>query len=382
VKDRTDIDELFRLVKSLGQSNAAAARSAVVPAPSADSGEGGYRGSVRSKDFYGREKWTTPVGSIVPRYRINLEEGASSYEVNAYGIYPSGDAAKLMLPEPTFAEAGGEVSLLWPPAWADEHNSGTVGLQSDPFPIQLDIFLYPHSDGQVFNLSLPAAYKGSGGTPWYTVSIYNVIVEGPGFAADVQLDSDVLMYDTGVRRPAGVGLEPGEYVTWKVDAHAFEGVAYVEPFWARATLEGREVGHPLDAYFWKHVRSLEHSESMHVAGTVSTGVLGQTFTNGRETSVRIGKITAHVGTAPTGAALIVTASLNGTIPIFATGVSIPASSTSGEGVPDAGGVSFKFWPKPGDDLILLYPGDFLEVEVTQVGSSTPGSDLTVQVFWG
>ena len=381
VKDRTDIDELFRLVKSLGQSNAAAARSAVVPAPSADSGEGGYRGSVRAKDFYGREKWTTPVGSIVPRYEVWLEQDAFSYEVNAYGIYSSGDAAKLMLPEPTFEYAGGEVSLLWPPAWGDEHNTGTSALQSDPFPVQLDIFLVPHSEGQVFNLTLPASWLGSGGAAWSTVGIYN---EGGAseYSASVNIDAGSLVYESGVRRPNDIGLEASEYVTWKLDSHYFEGITRIQPFWARAQLEGEEVGHPLDAWYWKHVRALENSDSLFKAGTLSTGVLGQTFTNGRETSARIGKVVARVGTAPAGSSILVQAYLNGVAPIFSTPVTIAAAALSGEAVPDDAGLSFKWWPKPGDDLILVYPGDFLTFEVTQVGSSTPGSDLTVQVFWG
>lgn len=374
------IDELFRLVNMGAKQNAVAAR----PQPVQTIGgipEGGYRGSVLARDGGGRLKWTTPVGSIVPRYEIYLDQDAFDYTVNDYGAFSGSGGA--MLPAPTFAyDSGtGEVSLLWPPAWADEQNTGFGGLISDPMPVQLDIYLIARSEGQIFNLALPSAWMGSGGAPWFTVAIYNDSAVGD-YTADVRIDGDVWMYEGGVERPDNVSLAPSEYVTWRVDNHYNEGLGMLRPFWAAALHEGHEVGHPLDAYYWKHVRALENHETFYVPGALTTAAIGQTFTNGRETSVRVGKVTARVGSAPTGAAIQVQVLLNGVTPIFASPVTIAAGDTFGEGVPDDNGASFKFWPLPGDELLLLYPGEFLAVDVVQVGSTVAGSDLTVQVYFG
>lgn len=380
--------EHSRLIKMLlGQNNTGARQVASVATQvsgMAGSGvpAGGYRGSVLARNAIGDLTWTTPVGAIVPRYEIYLEQDASDYTVNAYGLFSDPETAKQMLPVPTFAyDSGtGEVSLTWPPSWADEAGAGLATMVSDPMPVQLDIFLTAHSEGQVFNITLPAAWQGSGGAPWYTVGVYN---EAAGdYNADVRLTADALVYEGGVERPDDVALAPGEYFVWRVDNHYFEGVGNVRPFWAAALHDGNEVGHPLDAYFWKHVRSVENHQVVFEGGALSAAPLGQTFSNGTETSYRVGKVTARVGSAPAGAAIEVQVLLNGITPIFATPVTIPAGESYGEGVPNAGGVSFKFWPKDGDDLILLYPGDFLTVDVEQVGSSIPGSDLTVQVYFG
>jgi hypothetical protein len=81
------------------------------------------------------------------------------------------------------------------------------------------------------------------------------------------------------------------------------------------------------------------------------------------TKVRIG-----VGTAPTGASVIVDVKKNGTT-IFTTTGNRPAISAGGfsgvSGTPDTPSVT---------------TNDYLTVDVSQVGSTVAGSDLTVQIF--
>lgn len=76
-------------------------------------------------------------------------------------------------------------------------------------------------------------------------------------------------------------------------------------------------------------------------------------------------VRASVGTAPVGADLIVQVNLDGS-PILTTGVVIADGDTTALAVPDLAS--------------LWATGSRLTVDMTQVGSSTPGSDLTVTVI--
>jgi hypothetical protein len=86
-------------------------------------------------------------------------------------------------------------------------------------------------------------------------------------------------------------------------------------------------------------------------------------------------VTAAVGTAPTGADLIVDVNKNGTT-IFTTQANRPT-------IVDGNEISDPAVPDPLEDsgVLTLAPGDYLTVDVDQVGSSVPGADLTVTVEW-
>lgn len=109
------------------------------------------------------------------------------------------------------------------------------------------------------------------------------------------------------------------------------------------------------------------------SGTVATGALPKRFVNGGQTPFVVQRVSAIVGTAPTGAALVVDVKVNGTSVFAAAGdrASVAASQTQGSAVPT----------KTGDDIVVK-PGQYLSVEVTQVGSTVAGSDLSVQVTLG
>jgi hypothetical protein len=80
-------------------------------------------------------------------------------------------------------------------------------------------------------------------------------------------------------------------------------------------------------------------------------------------------VRASVGTAPTGSALVVDVNKNG-VTIFTTQGNRPS-------IPAAGNTSGKV---ANMDVTALADGDYLTVDVDQVGSTTPGSDLTVQIW--
>lgn len=342
--------------------------------------EGGYRGSVLARDNDGTARWTSPIGSIVPKYYITLEDGASTYQVNTYGSFGTQDAAKLMLPAPLF-EYSPDVAMDWPISWANEFSTAG-GFESDPMPIQLEVTVVPHSDGETFDIEVPSSWMGSGGAPWFTLVVFN----STAYTASLRIGSDAVVYEGGwYRSDVYEDLAPGEYLAWKVDNVEFEGVAKVQPFWASKNLGGGiRAAVPLDNQYWKQVRALEYEHSYTFGGSLSTTTGGFRFYNNRPASVRIGKVVASVGTAPTGASIQIEAKINGTTDIFATPLTIPAGEFFADAVPDAGDTDISgVWVLPaGDVAVLLMPDDYLSVEVTQVGSSVPGSDLNVQVYYG
>ncbi len=95
-------------------------------------------------------------------------------------------------------------------------------------------------------------------------------------------------------------------------------------------------------------------------GTLRFPVLGGTYT--------ISAVTATVGTSPAGAALVVDVRKNGTT-IYTGGVNRPSiaagSNSANGGAPSTSSVT---------------TGDYLTVDVVSVGSTTPGSDLVVNIL--
>lgn len=81
----------------------------------------------------------------------------------------------------------------------------------------------------------------------------------------------------------------------------------------------------------------------------------------------IKEVRASVGTVPTGSDAIIDVNLNGTT-IFSTQGNRPtiavSTNTDGSNVPD---------------VTTMVDGDYLTVDIDQIGSTTPGADLTVQV---
>ena len=87
-----------------------------------------------------------------------------------------------------------------------------------------------------------------------------------------------------------------------------------------------------------------------------------------DNSYTIVEVRASVGTAPTGASVIVDVNKNGTT-IFSTQGNRPtiavSTNTDGSNVPD---------------VTTLADGDYFSVDIDQIGSTVKGSDLTVQVL--
>jgi hypothetical protein len=103
-----------------------------------------------------------------------------------------------------------------------------------------------------------------------------------------------------------------------------------------------------------------------VAGTLSTVTGLARWYNDSGRTLSIVKVRASVGVAPTGASLIVDVNKNGTT-IFTTQSARPTIA--------AAGVTATGTPA----VTTLADGDYLTVDIDQIGSGTAGADLTVQV---
>jgi hypothetical protein len=105
-----------------------------------------------------------------------------------------------------------------------------------------------------------------------------------------------------------------------------------------------------------------------VPGTVAVAAGAAKIYNDSGRTLAVQSIRASVGTAPTGASLIVDVNKNGTT-IFTTQGNRPTIAAAGT---TSGKVTNM-------DITSLADGDSLTVDVDQVGSGVAGSDLTVQI---
>jgi len=106
------------------------------------------------------------------------------------------------------------------------------------------------------------------------------------------------------------------------------------------------------------------------AGAVSVAALPERFYNDTDKPLTLSKVSLGAGTAPTGAALTADVKISGTTVFAASGdrVKIAAGANYGEAVPTKTG-----------DAVVVKPGQYVTVEVTVVGSTVAGSDLTAQL---
>jgi hypothetical protein len=105
-----------------------------------------------------------------------------------------------------------------------------------------------------------------------------------------------------------------------------------------------------------------------ISGTISTGTGAHRIYNDTGVPLTIRAVRAAVGTAPTGASLLVDVNINGTT-IFTTQTNRPTITASTFTAAAAA-----------INTTTIAPGDYLTVDVDQVGSTIAGSNLTVAVW--
>jgi hypothetical protein len=104
-----------------------------------------------------------------------------------------------------------------------------------------------------------------------------------------------------------------------------------------------------------------------IGGDLTVGAQGARMYNDTGRTLTLTAVRASVGTAPTGASILVDVNKNGTT-IFTTQGNRPAIAASAF-------TSGKMTP----DVTTLVDGDYLTIDVDQVGSTITGSYLTVQI---
>lgn len=138
---------------------------------------------------------------------------------------------------------------------------------------------------------------------------------------------------------------------------------------ANTLLDAGEEGYETDTGFRKVGDGVTPWNSLHY-----NGVSAQTFTQPGTLQVasgsvglsaprlsKLSKVSAHVTTPPVGSSLILELANNG---LAVATITIPSGSTDASGVISAATID---------------PSDVLTVNVTQVGSSSPGANLTLTV---
>lgn len=142
-------------------------------------------------------------------------------------------------------------------------------------------------------------------------------------------------------------------------------MSYTKQTWA----DGPGGGTPVSAARLQHIEDGIAATDNPVFGLSGTLVVkvgvGRYYV---EQACTLASVRASVGTAPTGAAIIVDVSKNGTT-VFTTQANrptIPAGSTTSGLVTNM-------------DVTALAAGDYLTVDVDQVGSTVAGADLVVQL---
>jgi hypothetical protein len=112
------------------------------------------------------------------------------------------------------------------------------------------------------------------------------------------------------------------------------------------------------------------SAEFYVNGTISVGTGATRWYNDTGATLTIVGVRATVVGSPTGSALIVDVNRNGTT-VFTTQANRPTIAASGT-------TSGKVVP----DVVSVADGQYLTVDVDQVGSTVPGADLQVQITFG
>jgi len=114
--------------------------------------------------------------------------------------------------------------------------------------------------------------------------------------------------------------------------------------------------------------NLGHIMPFSIGGTLTVGTGKHRLYNDTGASLLIRSVRASVGTAPTGASLIVDVNRNGTT-IFTTQAGRPTIAAAANTA-----------RVTGMDVTALADGDYLTIDVDQIGAGSAGADLTVQVL--
>lgn len=348
---------------------------------------GWFPGSVLQGATNGDVLWMPQLAGVVPTLYVMLEQGNPSYEWS----YMLSDDITGAMPEVVFTNDGMGFEFV---DWDD--GTGTYSL----LPINYEIQVSPHADGDEFEARIPSdgSWTGSGTVGHHTLLITNVsstrtanVLFGGGTLGGVYKmrykdSQQVMPWDlTDPDSSVNVAtLHPNQQLGWIVERSPI-GESNLTPVLARAEdALDRFITYPVDDFYWRYVYSRRLVTELTAFGDleVVTDGVAPLVNRGSDTR-RVGLLVATLTDAPTGSAVEVDVLIGGvsilsaplTIPVGATEVMVePSTFTHGRGTTNG--------PSVFEPCALWLPGQGVTVEINAVGSTTPGKNLTLQLYYG
>lgn len=285
--------------------------------------------------------------------------------------YAGNSNSSVVVPAPDIY--GGGKNLNW-----------LLNADGDAFPVHLDLLLFPESDLDEFHISLPSSDNDFGGTaPFWSLLLHNASDTN---RARVFLSNGLMYEGTNVPVMGDTDqwdLDPMFEAIWTVtNGHRAWRANTVTPMSVAVNSDLEGPAMVMDKFYVENVRGRTNMLTFTAPGTAATGALSQTYYNDTSSTQYITLSRATAGTAPTGADLTVDVKVDGVTEFTTT---IAASATTASATPPA-----QPWPVKRDALdpdvdffAVDWPaGSYVTVDVTQVGSTIAGADLTVQVWAG
>jgi hypothetical protein len=351
-------------------------------------------GSVYGINAAGAPAWIPNVAGANPEYAIHMEEGNP-----AYYVYGAGFSTLLQeegaVPPLTFVDDGMD---FYTPFWDVDTEDGSFA----GFQVAADyrVHVNPHADGDRFIVAGAVDTGFVNNQPTIrNVSFFN---ESYDYTAEIQLRRSTgitlanIMYDGGSTRLASLRtLQPRERISWS----AYTPVDSTEVWMVRPAFDTPNNGQwgnedpwfPLDFWYWRNIHSRRLSQSFFATGDIAVTTGGHGLSNDTDQWRRIGLVSANLGTGSVGSPVSIDVKIDG-VSVFASPLTIPTGSTAAVTKepdaythPNAGGFyddGSSAVQYAGLDSVLWLPGQKVTVDIVGVGSSFPGANLTVQVYYG
>ncbi|MFF2388951.1 hypothetical protein [Agromyces sp. NPDC058104] len=364
--------------------------------------DGYLAGHAVQTDPAGEPQWYPNLAGGVPTLYVVLEDGAPWYGWNQLTWLTTGstDTGESGLPAVEFENNGKSMSLV---SWNSPFNQG---ISWDQFPINYDIELRPHYDGEQFEVFIPSDGWGFGGLQNMNFNIR--IYKEREHSAVLDFGSNDVAQTTAYRYPDS-GIVPWEYnpnpgspsyywnrlvlpagtdaeTCWAVQWNRWQNI--ITPAIAIEKDDvGRDIAWPLDAFYWRHVQSRSVSKEISASGNLTPREESVPLVNDGTDARRVGLVRASVKAAPTGGPIEIVIRVDGNS-ITTTPITIPAGETTVAIEPNAythgphGAHPTGPYSSMYLDSVLWFPGDGMTVEVPTVGSGDPGADLLIQVYYG
>lgn len=347
-------DAHARELAALRKAIAAGARQAAGGGTSSSGGlpSGGRTGSVlrKASSADGDASWTPEWQGLLPEYWVTLQAGSGSYTVTP--IVGSAESTKALLPPLVVSDGGTTLEAI------DHINyGGPVGGGS---PFHLHVNVVPTFDGEEFTVRLPYYDNMDGPTaPYYTFHIEN----DTAFEAHVFVPNARLHY-------LGTNVRVLGAAVWDLPS-GFDGAWHVLMLRGYGTAAIPARGFPgtvssSDPYYDLNVAEVRRLIPVQVPGVLTVATVPHRIYNDTVEVIRVGKVSASVGTAPAGSSILLDVLLNGVDVVGSVEISAGTNHAIGTLTID------RNWDE----------AEYLTVDVTQVGSTSPGSDLTVQIWTG